>query len=87
MIKELYIDRNTLNVKCVYLNTERRWAKHLKGENITSEQFDLTDYLETNAKFDTENAYIRITLDDGQGGKAWTGAYSEKELKTFIDPN
>lgn len=86
LIKELSIDNGVLTLKCdpvwrVYLQTERRWAKVLQGENVTSAKFDLTEYLEYNAQYKPENIYIRITVEDGNGGKAWTRAYSEKELQ------
>lgn len=86
LIYELLVENNILTLKCdpvrrVYLNTERRWTKFLQGEKITKAQFDLTEYFETNAKFKPKNTFIRITLEDEQGNKAWTRAYAENELR------
>lgn len=86
LIKELYIDGNILTIRCdpvkrIYLNSERRWSKLVEGNDITTAQFDLTEYFDTNAKVSPDNSYLRITIEDANGGKAWTRAYRDKELK------
>ena len=69
LIKEMTIEDGILTIKCdavrsITLNTERRWTKSVNGENLTTAQFDLKAYFETNAEYKPENTFIRITIED-----------------------
>lgn len=85
LIKELSVDKNILTIKCdsadrVFINSERRWGKSVREENLTCAKFDISDYFEYNKKYGIENSFIRITVEDNKGRKAWTRAYSASEL-------
>ena len=85
LIKELSVDKNILTIKFdsadrVFINSERRWGKSVREENLTCAKFDISDYFEYNKKYGIENSFIRITVEDNKGRKAWTRAYSANEL-------
>ena len=85
-IEEVYIENGILTVKCspaksIMLNTERRRQDRASFEGITRADFNLNGYFEENARYNPENTYVRITVEDKFGRKAWTRAFAEKELK------
>ncbi|MBQ6980136.1 MAG: hypothetical protein IJQ07_05770 [Clostridia bacterium] len=86
LIHELSIDNNFLTIKCdsvkrIFINSERRWGRSMRGENITCAKFDISDFFEYNKKYNIKNSFIRITIEDNDGYKAWTRAYSQNELE------
>lgn len=86
LIQELSIEKGIVSIKTspvarIILNTERRWARNIAGENVTFAKFDINDYLTENEENGSSSTFIRITLEDDKGLKAWTRAYSVNELK------
>jgi hypothetical protein len=86
LIKELYVENGNLSIRCsevkeIFLTTERRWTRVAKGEDITFAEFDLTEYLQANKIYaHREPLYIRLTIVDKAGRKAWTRAYFDFEI-------
>lgn len=87
LIEKMYLENNVLTVECsgareVAVHTERRWRGMVRDENVTVAKFDLTDYFKQNESVqEKEPRFIRITVKDAQGKKAWTRAYFMDELK------
>ena len=86
LIYELLVNNGILKIKCdpvreIYLHSERRWGRAVFGEGVTTAEFDIKEYLDTNEKFGAENTYLWLTIEDADGNKAWTRAYGENELK------
>lgn len=86
LIDEITFENNKLTVRGsavnqIVLNTERRWCKVVSGNDITQAEFDLSDYFSANEQFEHRlPLFIRITMIDKYGKKAWTRAYSIEEL-------
>ena len=86
-IREMFLEDGKLTIrhdeaKRVTLRTERRIAFTVTGEHLTETVFDLSWYQKWNETCkDRTPSFIRITLEDERGRKAWTRAYLETELK------
>jgi hypothetical protein len=86
LIEELYAEDGVLFIRCseaveIILNTERRWSRVVQGENLTSAEFDLCEYFKANTLYAHNSLpFIRLTVIDKYGNKAWTRAYLEEEL-------
>ncbi|MBP5466056.1 MAG: hypothetical protein J6Y43_00630, partial [Clostridia bacterium] len=86
LIYEVSVDNGILSVKCdpvmkIMLHSERRWSRVVSGDNITTAEFDIKDYLECNETCGAKNTYLWLTIEDVNGKKAWTRAYTPQELK------
>lgn len=86
LIEEITFEKNKVCVRCsqvnqVLLRTERRWCSVVNGKNLTTVEFDLTEYFKANETI-THNSpfYIRFVITDNNGKKAWTRAYFTDEL-------
>jgi hypothetical protein len=95
-IYELSIDDGILKIRCseavkIVLSTERRRIKAARsdgGEPITSCEFDISDLLSEHRMVEGKYAdlginkktYIRLTVKDKNGDKAYTHAYYLDEL-------
>ena len=68
----------------VYLSTERRDAEamHRMPEWKTGLfEFDLSDYIRASLEYSSDmTPYVRVTLTDAQGRKAFSRAYRVREL-------
>jgi len=86
IIEELYIENDMLTVHCskathIILNTDRRWCRTKRGECLTEAVFDISEWRRWNKYLeDGKKAFIRLTIVDKFGKKAWTRAYFEDEL-------
>ena len=88
-IHALYLDGETLVVECseaslVRVNTERRVSMIQKAEDspLTRVCFDMHPYFE--ASFEKNmlwKPYFRVTVQDQNGGRAYTRAYFLDELQ------
>lgn len=85
-IYEISIDGTKLFVRCskakeVRLNTELRWTKVVHGEELTEAEIDLTDYYNLKKQYPARvKPYIRITVEDEKGDRAWSRGYSLEEF-------
>ena len=84
-IKELYIEDGVINIKTskvnsVFLTTENRYIKKEVGVDLEEARLDINEYLNRQDNFNI-NPYIRITIVDNEGNKAYTRAYFINELK------
>lgn len=85
LINELYIEDGVLHIECsdavkVFVNTERRtgWTLNATDKPITKAEFNVSTYLKVcKAKEDRMlwKPYIRVTVVDATGKKAYTRAY------------
>lgn len=90
LIQELSIDGNELTVRCseavaIYLNSERRWEKVAFGDGITEAVFDISGWMKGNVlttynKTKVDEPFLRLTIVDKQGKKAWTRGYFKSDL-------
>ena len=89
-IKALYLDGETLVVECseakmVRVNTERRVSMKKKAENgemMTHVCFDMHSYFSESFKKNMPcKPYFRVTVEDVDGGRAYTRAYFLDELE------
>ena len=86
-IFELYIENGiihikTSNVKGIYLTTECRYTKEVKSNtsHINEAIIDINDYLNRDDNM-MDVKYIRLTIIDDEGNKAYTRAYYINELR------
>lgn len=85
-IYEISIDGAKLFVRCskakeVRLNTELRWTQVIHGEEMTEAEIDLTAYFNLKKQYPARvKPYIRITVEDEKGNRAWSRAYFEEDL-------
>ena len=87
LIEEIYIENNKLYIKCskvakISLHSERRWGTTICGEDLTEAVFDLSNYIEgveVGRIAGRTVFFIRLTVIDTNGNKAWTRAYSPLE--------
>jgi hypothetical protein len=86
LIQEISVEGSRLKIVCsevdaIILNTERRWSRIVSGKNLTSAEFELKEYLEANRVYaHRKPLYVRLTIVDKQGRKAWSRAYFENEI-------
>ena len=60
--------------------TNRRLSEVVTGESITEVKFSLAAFFEGNKENVGGHNYVRVTLTDKSGKKAYTRAYFENEL-------
>jgi len=91
-IDELSYEDGKLYVKCsnvrkIYVNTERRtgWVKNMDDSPITEAEFNISNYLNITKQEKDRlpwKPFIRLTVVDEKGNRAYTRAYF---LEEFID--
>ncbi len=82
-IHEISLEDGILHVECseaaaVFVSTERRACKQVMAEDapLTCADFDMTKYLEdTQVGVRRWEPYIRVTVVDDKGHRAWSRAY------------
>lgn len=87
LIEEIYIENNKLQVKCskvvkISLHSERRWGMVICGKDLTEAVFDLSSYMEgveVGREAGRKVFFLRLTIIDANGNKAWTRAYFPPE--------
>ncbi|MBQ8406710.1 MAG: hypothetical protein IJY38_02215 [Clostridia bacterium] len=85
-IYEISIDGAKLFVRCskaseVRLNTELRWTQVVHGEQMTQAEIDLTGYFNLKKQYPARvKPYIRITVEDEKGNRAWSRGYFLEEF-------
>ena len=85
LIEKMFVDdgflilKTTPCVKAVML-TNRRLSEVVTGESVTEIKFPLAAFFEGNKENEGGRNFVRVTLTDKSGKKAYTRAYSESEL-------
>ncbi|MBQ9784814.1 MAG: PHP domain-containing protein [Clostridia bacterium] len=82
-IREVSLEDGILHVECseaaaVFVSTERRDCKQVNAKDapLTSADFDLTKYFaDTSVGSRRWDPYLRVTVVDAHGNRAWTRAY------------
>lgn len=87
--KKICLDGDKLIIECsdvrtIRLNTDRRFTRQAvkkEGEKLIRAEFDISRFLRETKERDNKesNAFIRITLIDDRGYKAYSRAYFEEE--------
>lgn len=88
-IHSLTLEDGKLKITCspcrtIHVNTECRRAFRAtakQGELLTEAEFDLQGWYKTCLEGHEDTAYFRLTLEDAEGKKAYTRAYSRKETE------
>ncbi len=90
LIHELYIEDGILKIECsdavkVFVNTERRtgWALNATDKPITNAEFNISKYVKMSKEKEDRvlwKPYIRVTVVDAQGKKAYSRAYFVEEF-------
>lgn len=90
LIDEVSIDGDELKICCskvsaIFLNSERRWKKVKHGKDLTHAIFDISDWKKGNEETKKKGTkvttpFLRLTIIDENGKKAWTRGYFQDEL-------
>ena len=86
LINELFIEDNIINIKTsnivkAFVTTENRYVNTVNNiEGMSEVKFDIKDYINREDN-DNKYKYVRITIEDKEGNKAYTRAYYLNELK------
>jgi hypothetical protein len=86
LINELYIEDNIITIKTsnivkAFVTTENRYVNTVNNlEGMSEVKFDIKDYINREDN-DNKYKYVRITIEDKEGNKAYTRAYYLNELK------
>lgn len=88
MIEELYVEDGVMTLRCspakqVFFTTESRlmFRVNAKDEPVTNVAFNMSEFLEkSKSVWAKKEPYIRVTVVDEQGERAYTRAYFLDEL-------
>ena len=86
LINELFIEDNIITIKTsnivkAFVTTENRYVYTVNNlEGMSEVKFDIKDYINREDN-DNKYKYVRITIEDKEGNKAYTRAYYLNELK------
>lgn len=86
-LHSLTLENGILRIACspcrdIHVGTEARKAYRAKPTDqvLTEAELDIRDWFEACPEEWKERAFIRVTLEDEQGHRAWTRAFRRKEL-------
>lgn len=86
LINELFIEDGIITIKTsniikAFVTTENRYVNTVNNlEGMSEVKFDIKDYINREDN-DNKYKYVRITIEDKEGNKAYTRAYYLNELK------